>query len=188
MLKHCGTKPIRTERLLLRRYREIDAAAIYKNYAADARVTRFLPWEPYSDIESLRAFISEQVSGYSDHVYNWVIEYEGEVVGSISAVRADEKNESCEIGYCLGFAFWNKGIATEALSAVLEFLFCEAGYHRIFAKHDIKNPASGKVMRKCNMVYEGRLREHYLRKDGTRSDSLIYSILQHEFVRHKAFQ
>jgi len=63
----------------------------------------------------------------------------------------------------------------------LRYLFLEVGYHRIFAKHDIENPASGQVMKKCNMVYEGKLRGHYLRHDGTFSDSLVYSILTNEF-------
>ena len=181
IIKHKGTKNIITERLQLRKYSVNDAEDIYKNYATDERVTKFLTWQPYSNIESLREFISTQVSNYSMSVYNWVIEYKGQVVGSISVTSSDEKNESCEIGYCIGYEFWNLGIMTEAMSAILKFLFCDVGYHRIYAKHDVDNPASGKVMKKCNMVYEGRLREHYLRHDGNYSDSLIYSILKSEF-------
>lgn len=74
---------------------------------------------------------------------------------------------------------------TEALSAVLHYLFMEVGYHRIYAKHDVENVASGKVMKKCNMIYEGRLREQYLRYDGTYSDALIYSILKQEFINRE---
>jgi len=181
MVKHKGTQNIETERLCLRKYKVEDAEDIFKNYATDEKVTKFLSWRPYADIESLSTFIAAQVSNYAENVYNWVIEYKNQVIGSISAVKIYKENESCEIGYCLGYEFWNKGIVTEAMLAVLNYLFCEVGYHRIFAKHDIENPASGKVMMKCNMVYEGRLREHYLRHDGTYSDSLIYSILNNEF-------
>lgn len=60
----------------------------------------------------------------------------------------------------------------------MNFLFQEVGIHRITAKHDAENPSSGKVMQKCNMVYEGRLRDYYLRHDGTYSDSLVYGILK----------
>lgn len=64
----------------------------------------------------------------------------------------------------------------------MNFLFNGVGMHRITAKHDIENPVSGKAMQKCGMKYEGKLREHYLRHDGTYSDSLVYGILKNEFT------
>lgn len=182
MLIHKGTKSIQTKRLCLRKYSINDTADIFENYATDNRVTKFLSWQPYDNIEDLQLYISEQVSNYADNIYNWVIEYQNQVIGSISAMTIDEKNESCEIGYCLGFEFWNKGIMTEAMSAVIQYLFLEVGFHRIAAKHDVENPASGKVMMNGNMTYEGRLREYYLRHDGIYSDSLIYSILKNELT------
>lgn len=181
MLKHIGTESIKTERLLLRRYCSGDAADIFRNYASDERVTKYLSWTPYTSVEALAGFVAVQTARYSGNVYNWVIEYQGQAVGSISVTAIDERNESCEIGYCLGYAFWNKGLMTEAVVAVLEFLLCVAGFHRVMAKHDVDNPASGKIMVKCNMTYEGKLREHYLRHDGTYSDALVYSILKSDF-------
>lgn len=50
--------------------------------------------------------------------------------------------------------------------------------HRIMAKHDIENPTSGEVMKKCGMTYEGRFKEFYLRHDGTYSDALVYGIVR----------
>ncbi|WP_310604000.1 GNAT family N-acetyltransferase [Anaerosporobacter sp.] len=176
MITHKGTQNIQTERLHLRKYSINDAEDIFKNYATDERVAKFLTWEKYENIEDLKTFIFSQINAYEDNIYSWVIEYQNEVIGSISVTEKSEKNKSCEIGYCIGFEFWNKGITTEAVSAVIKYLF-EVGYHRIVAKHDVENPASGKVMMKCNMTYEGRLREYYLRHDGTYSDSLVYSIL-----------
>ena len=92
-------------------------------------------------------------------------------------MTVDDLWKNCEVGYCIGHDFWNKGITSEALSAVIQFLFEEVGLHRIMAKHDVENPASGEVMKKCGMTYEGRLKEYYLRQDGTYSDSLVYGIL-----------
>jgi len=181
MLAHKGTQEIRTARLLLRKYRTGDALDMFNNYATDERVTKFLSWEPYQDLQSVEKFVETMISGYTDDRYIWVIEHCGSVIGSISVVQADNKNEHCEIGYCLSYDFWNMGIVTEALSAVMDFLFHEIGYHRIFAKHDAENPASGKVMEKCGMIYEGRLRGHYLRPDGKPSDSLIYGALISDF-------
>ncbi len=181
VIVHKGTQIIKTERLILRKYNINDVEDIFANYATDKKVTKFLSWQPYKNIDSLKDFVSSQVLNYTNNIYNWVIEYSGQVIGSVSVINTDEKNESCEIGYCLGFKFWNMGLMTEAVSAVIKFLFLEVGYNRIYAKHDIENPASGKIMTKCNMIYEGRLREHYLRYDGTYSDSLIYSIIKSEF-------
>lgn len=178
MLIHKGTQELRTKRLRLRKFKPTDAAFMYKNYATDKRVTRFLTWEPYKNIEDIEIFLADTINQYKFmNVYHWAIDINDEIVGSISTTAIDEKNCNCEIGYCIGYKYWNKGITSEALSAVINFLFIEVGLHRITAKHDIDNPASGKVMQKCNMTYEGKLREHYLRHDGTYSDSLVYSIL-----------
>ena len=182
MLVHKGTREIRTVRLCLRKYRQDDAPDMFKNYFTDERVTRFLSWEPYEDLESAERFVEARATAYMDSTYNWVIEYNGSAIGSISAVQADDKNKYCEIGYCLAYDFWNKGIVTEALSAIMDYLFYQIGYHRIFAKHDAENPASGKVMEKCGMIYEGRMRGYYLRPDGTFSDSLIYGALITDFT------
>lgn len=154
---------------------------MFKNYATDERVTKFLTWKPYKNIEDIEMFLSERISEYTcQNVYHWAIEINNEIIGSISTTHMDEKNCNCEIGYCIGYDYWNKGITTEALSAVMNFLFNEVGMHRITAKHDIENPASGIVLQKCGMQYEGKLRDYYLRHDGTYSDSLVYGILEND--------
>ena len=91
------------------------------------------------------------ISNYdNNNVYNWVIELKetNEAIGSISVVNLEEMNKSCEIGYCIGSEYWSKGITTEALQNVIDYLFREVGVNRICAKHDIENMASGEVMKK----------------------------------------
>lgn len=183
MLVHKGTQELYTKRLKLRKFNLSDATYMYKNYATDERVTKFLNWKPYKTVEEIETFLSDIINEYTcQNVYHWAIEINNEMIGSISTTFIDENNCNCEIGYCIGYDYWNKGITSEALFAVINFLFNEVGMHRITAKHDIENPASGKVMLKCNMTYEGKLREHYLRHDGTYSDSLVYGILKNEFT------
>ncbi len=182
IINHKGTQTLITNRLKLRKYILSDAKEIFYNYASDERVTKFLSWQPYNNIEDVSCFLTQQINEYSKNTfYHWVIEIENKPIGSISIINLDEKNNSCEIGYCIGYNYWNKGITSEALYAVMNFLFNEVDIYRIVAKHDVENIASGEVMQKCNMTLEGKLREHYLRHDGTRSDSLIYSILKKEF-------
>lgn len=181
MLTHKGTQEIYTKRLRLRRYNISDAEYMYRNYAKDERVTKFLSWKPYKNIEDIEEFLVARIKEYTSHrIYNWAIEMNSEIIGSISTTSIDERNCNCEIGYCIGFDYWNKGISSEALLGVMNFLFNEVGMHRITAKHDVENPASGRVMIKCNMIFEGKLRDCYLRHDGTFSDALVYGILKNE--------
>jgi ribosomal-protein-alanine N-acetyltransferase len=178
MLQHKGTKTLITQRLVLRKYKINDAEDMFKNYASDKRVAKFLTWEAYNNVDEVLRFLEGKPVLYENNaVYDWAIEFEGKVVGGISAYKISEKNHSCEIGYCLGYDYWNKGLITEAVSAVINFLFSEVKMHRITATHDVENPASGKVMKKCGMILEGRFREHYLRHDRTYSDALFYAIL-----------
>ena len=84
-------------------------------------------------------------------------------------------------GYCIGEKWWNQGITSEALKEVIRFFFEEVKANRICACHDINNPNSGKVMIKCNMKYEGTLRQAVRRGTGELSDLSYYSILKEEY-------
>ena len=68
---------------------------------------------------------------------------------------------------------------TEALGAVIDFLFDEVGYHRIESLHDPNNPHSGDVMRKCGMRYEGTLRQADRNNQGV-CDACYYGLLKSE--------
>jgi len=85
-----------------------------------------------------------------------------------------------EMGYFLDPAFWNKGYCSEASEAMLRLAFGKLGLHRVFAVHFGSNPASGKVMKKVGMVYEGRRREH-VRKCDVFLDLEQYAILRDEW-------
>ena len=69
---------------------------------------------------------------------------------------------------------------TEALEELIRFGFCEARLHRIEAQHEVSNPASGAVMRKCGMRHEGTLRGRLYNK-GRYVDVDLYSILREEY-------
>ncbi len=181
-MEHKGTRDLKSNRLTLRKFEISDAPSMFKNYASDIRVTKFLSWKAYEKVEDIENYLRVVTpNNNNETVYNWAITLNNEVIGSISVISLDNKNHSCEIGYCVGYNYWNKGFTTEALNIVLDYLFNIVGMNRIFAKHDIDNMASGEVMKKCNMKYEGRLREHYLRHDGTYSDSLVYGIIKSEY-------
>ncbi|HJV16076.1 MAG TPA: GNAT family N-acetyltransferase [Bacillales bacterium] len=188
MLSHKGTETINTDRLLLRRFELDDANQMFKNWANDSEVTKFLTWEPHNSLEVTKEIIEMWVNNYKDtNTYEWAIELKeiGEVIGSISIVELDEKNYACEIGYCLSRKYWGKGIMSESLKAVIDYLFSEIGFNRICAKYDINNVASGKVMEKSGMKYEGTLRHVKIRDHNEFYDLALYAILKNEWLMSK---
>ncbi|HAS74481.1 MAG TPA: N-acetyltransferase [Clostridiales bacterium UBA8960] len=150
-------------------------------------MTEFLSWNTHEDSQVTEGIINKWIAAYEQpNTFNWAIEVieVGEVIGNITVVQYEKENSACEIGYCIGSKFWNKGIATEALQMVIDFLFSEIGVNRIFAKYDVLNPASGEVMKKCNMVYEGALRDEDF-KNNLFCTLGIYSILKREWQQSK---
>ena len=92
-MEHIGTKPLETERLILRPFVQEDAAPMFHNWASDPEVTRFLTWPTHSDISVTIATINSWVKRYDDPAYyHWAIELKalGEPIGSISGVKIDE--------------------------------------------------------------------------------------------------
>lgn len=157
-MKHLGTKQIETERLLLRRFTIEDAPKMYENWASDHQVTKYLMWQPHTSAEATAELLKEWVEGYQEESkYEWCIELKeiGEPIGSMGVVRCLEKAELVEIGYCISRKYWHQGITSEALQAVVDFLFDEVGVNRVESCHDPRNPYSGKVMEKCGLRYEG---------------------------------
>ena len=157
-MKHLGTKKIETERLILRQFVPEDAEKMYRNWAGDPEVTKFLTWPAYREVEAVRSYIKQLVDSYEKpEYYDWCIakKEDDEPVGSIGVVHINEKVRSVEIGYCIGREYWHQGITSEALAAVMEYLLHEVGADRIESRHDPRNPHSGAVMRKCGLRYEG---------------------------------
>lgn len=183
IMEHKGTKTIETERLLLRVFHLDDIEAAFKNWTSDSRVTEFLRWPTHTDISMTERIIKEWIQE-SDNpdFYQWAIVLKeiNEPIGSISVVGKNESLNILHIGYCIGSKWWNRGITSEALSAILPYLFEEVGVNRIESQHDPNNPYSGSVMKKCGLTYEGTLRQADFNNKGI-VDACVYSILKSEW-------
>jgi ribosomal-protein-alanine N-acetyltransferase len=188
-MNHQGTKVLETERLILRPFAISDAPAMYQNWASDPVVTRCLTWPTHTDESGTRALLSLWAPKYADKdFYNWAVELKelGEPIGSIGVVRADEATQAGEIGYCIGRRWWRRGIMSEALSAVIRYLFEDCGFARLEARHDaVTNPNSGRVMAHCGMVREGVLRRGGHANQGV-FDCAIYGLLAEDYRRLSA--
>lgn len=176
-MNHLGTRELATERLTLRRFEIEDAENMFYNWANDPEVTKYLTWPAHENVEVTESIVKDWVSKYDDkEFYQWAIELNDleQPIGSISAVKVDNKIESVEIGYCIGQKFWHEGYTTEALAEIIRFFIAEVGAGRVCARHDSNNPNSGKVMAAAGMEYEGTLRRADINNQGI-CDAVVYS-------------
>jgi len=171
-----------TRRLGLRGLRLEDAARIQKlaGDRAIAENTLRIP-HPYENGMAERAIL-EQKQRYEDgrEITFAIVPRRGtRLIGMIGLVITD-KHSRGELGYWIGKPYWNQGYATEAAEAVLRYGFEVLRLHRIWAVCFTRNPASGRVLEKVGMTYEGTRRQHVL-KWGAFEDLAAYGILRREF-------
>ena len=177
---------LQTERLILRAFQMDDAAAVdkYVSGKAIAATTLNIP-HPYT-LEMAEEWIGTHKEAFENgHAVRFAITLgdSGELLGAIG-LEITAAHERAEIGYWIGKPHWGKGYCTEAAIAVLQHGFDSLGLERIFATHYRKNPASGRVMQKAGMKYEGRLR-HHIKKWGEFEDLEMYSILRSNTERNR---
>ena len=179
MIKHLGTIRMETERLILRELKIDDAIDVFNHWTSDINIM----WVGgiHKSIEETKEKMIEWIKCYKKlDYYEWGIELKenNEIVGTICTINNKEKTKSCEIAYNISKYHRNKGYMTEALNCVLNFLINEIGYNRIAGGHLADNPASGRIMEKVGMKYEGTLRQDGINMNGQIVDSKKYSIIK----------
>ena len=170
---------LETDRLVLRRLSRKDASDIF-SFASDPEVSRYVLWEAHRSVSESRYYIQYMKSLYRRGLpSSWgvVLKKTGRIIGTIGFMWFSEANRSAEIGYSFARPEWNKGYATEALGTVIRSAFASLTLNRLEAQHDIRNPASGRVMEKCGMNREGILRQRVQNK-GEFIDVALYAILR----------
>lgn len=158
MIAHTGTLPIETERLLLRRYQMSDAQAVFTQWTSDPETSRFWTWSPHENVEETREMLSLWIRAYEQpDNYHWVIVWKETMqpCGYIYLDDLDDGDHSASVHYLVARGLWRRGIATEALNAVLAYAFDTIELRRIHTHHHIDNPASGAVMAKAGMRFLG---------------------------------
>ena len=183
MINHVGTREIKTERLFLRRFTENDLDD-YFVWTGSAEMSRFIMEKPYiNKNEAKKALLKITESYQSMDYYMWGIVFENELIGFCCGNEINEDIDCICIGYGIKKQYWNRGITTEAVKALIDYFFT-AGFNRIFAYHNPLNPASGKVMLKSGMTFEGRIRGGS-KLAGKICDCLQYSILKEDWLKNK---
>lgn len=167
---------------MLRPYSLDDAPAVHR-IVSDRQVaatTLRIP-HPYPDdgaVEWLKSIEPKWADG-SAAVFAITHSATKDLLGSIGLVIT-APHRHAEMGYIIARQHWGKGYATESAAAVLRFGFETLNLNRIFAHHMTINPASGAIMRKIGMRYEGTMRGHVIKWDEVR-DIAFYGITREEF-------
>ncbi len=186
-MEHLGSRRLETERLIMRAFVPEDVKPMFRNWASDPEVTKFLTWPTHTSEEVTEKVVASWVEKNGDPAYyQWAIVWKEtmEPIGSISAVHWKEDVCEVEIGYCIGRQWWHRGVMTECFSEVIRFFFQEVGVNRITARHDPNNPNSGMVMKKCGLRHEGTLRQADRNNQGI-CDMCAYGILRGDYEAAK---
>ena len=174
--------PLLTERLLLRSFTLEDAADLQRLAGEfDVASTLTNMPHPYEDGMAEEWMYASSDRYENGEALNFAItcRTDKHLIGGI-ALRRDQENENAELGYWIGKPYWNCGYATEAAKAVVAYSFEVLKLNRIHAKRFKRNAASGRVLEKIGMRYEGCLRQHIKKWDNF-EDLIGYGMLKADY-------
>ncbi|MGB4590403.1 MAG: GNAT family protein [Clostridiaceae bacterium] len=174
-------KTIETARIILRSWKLNDFGDFYE-YASDPSVGPSAGWKPHTDpMESLNILISF-IEG--DEVFAIEDKISGKAIGSIG-LHPDRKRNHSEvrmIGYVLAKPYWGRGLASEAVKAVLDYAFNEQNLKIVSVYHFPFNLKSKRVIEKAGFSFEGILRDASLLPSGEIVDDVCYSLTKEEYI------
>ena len=173
---------ITTDRLVLRPYTLDDCAELTRVIGRPEiyETTLNIP-HPYTE-DDARTYISgneEARAKDQDFPCAMTLKDTDAIIGGCGLI-VNSRFECAEMGYWIAVEHWGKGYATEAAKAIIRHGFDVLNLNCIEAHHFITNPASGRVLTKAGMNFEGRLRQR-VKKDGRFLDIDMYSIIRSEY-------
>jgi [ribosomal protein S5]-alanine N-acetyltransferase len=171
---------LETKRLRLRKPVLEDADEIFRQYAQDAEVTKYVSWRAHRSNDETRDFLRGCLEAMeSRKSFHWIIDRKDDhqLLGMI-ATRVD--GHKWELGYVLARPYWGQGYMTEAVNTLVGWALKQPEIHRVWAVCDVDNVGSARVMENAGMKREGVLRRWSIHPnvgDAPR-DSYCYSIIK----------
>ena len=170
---------ITTDRLVLRPVLQGDAQDLYEIFS-DRQVMKYYDLSPFESLERAKEQIDLFTNGFEQRtMLRWGIELKdgGKLIGTCGFFAFNEDALKAELGYELNSSYHGKGLMSEALDAVLGFIFRESGINRVEAFVEPQNTASQKLLEKLGFTKEGTLRS-YERCRGDLIDITIFGLLR----------
>ena len=153
-----------------------DLATALSNRKIQDNLRDGLPY-PYTEQDGIE-FISAMLSADENETFAFAVTADNKVVGSIGVFRQGNiHRQTAELGYYIAEEYWGKGIMTEAVKQICEYVFEKSDIIRIYAEPFAYNAASCRVLEKAGFQYEGTLRSNAV-KTGKIIDMKMYSLLK----------
>jgi len=176
-------KTLETERLILRKFKEDDFAAVH-SYASSKENTLYMLFGPNDDDET-KTFIQSAIERAEEtpitHYHYAVTLKSGVLIGSCDLHFQDDNGE---IGWIIHRDYWKQGYGAELGNALLKLGFDDLGLRRIIATCDSENIGSSKLMEKIGMRREGLFYDYRPPHKGSSrayGDELSYAILKDDW-------
>ena len=144
-------------RVRLRRPESSDAEFIFKAYAQDATVCRFLTWQPHKSVATTREFITVCIEAWKSDARRPYVLAERSSSEAIGMIEARTQRSTVELGYVLARLHWGKGLMAEAISLLAKASLALPRIFRVQAFCDVENTQSQRVLEKAGLKCEGRL-------------------------------
>lgn len=181
-----GFTVLRTPRLVVRRFRTEDAVT-FAAYRSDPDVARYQSWDaPYS-LDQATAFVTAICAGHPDTPGEWAqlaVEAGGRHVGDVAVFVDGDDPRLARIGFTMAAEAQGRGYATEAVTAVLDYLFTARGKHRVAADCDARNVRSAALLERVGMRREA----HHVASawwKGEWTDEYVYAVLDREWAARR---
>ena len=169
-------RTIRTPRLTLRPFelRDVESRLAY---CSDAEWARYFPIaQPYTRRDAEEFVAQRQLDNWGKDPAWWAADLAGELIGHVG-LWPDPTNRHAEVGYAIARPRWGQGFATEAVSAVVNAVFATTDLERVYARVDVRNAASRRVLEKVGMLQAGEVRGNRV-VHGKRVDDAFYAVLK----------
>ena len=157
-----------TERLVLRRAREDDLEAMHA-VLSDEEATLFWSTPPHATLDETRAWLADMIASHPSQSDDFIVEFEGRVIGKAGFFRLPD------IGYILHPDCWGRGLATEALKAVIAHAFAHHPLSAITADVDPRNAASIRLLERLGFTFTHSAERTWF-ISGQWCDSLYYAL------------
>ncbi len=132
---------------------------------------------PYTENEE-SYFLWNMMSADDDKTFAYAIEIDGKAVGNIGVFRQENMHRrTAELGYYLAEEYWGRGIMTESVKWICNYVFEKSDIIRIYAEPFAENGASCRVLEKAGFEYEGTLRSNAV-KNGVAVDMKMYALIK----------